>query len=106
MEKRNSLKALALVTVLAGCASATLAPRVAVMPAPGKPFEQFVVEERTCRQYAEQSVGIGHEDPGARISVDSAVIGTAITAPFASLTSTGCTLRSISACALATSLTR
>ena len=78
MEKRNSLKVLALVTVLAGCASAPLAPRVAVMPAPGKSFEQFVAEERVCRQWAEQSVGIGHEDPGARVSVDSAVIGTAI----------------------------
>ena len=78
MAMRNSLKVLAVTSLLAGCASAPLAPRVAVMPAPGKSFEQFVAEERLCRQWAEQSVGIGQDDPGLRTSVDSAVIGTAI----------------------------
>ena len=58
MAMRNSLKVLAVTSLLAGCASAPLAPRVAVMPAPGKSFEQFVAEERLCRQWAEQSVGL------------------------------------------------
>lgn len=68
----------ALAVLLAGCASAPLAPRIAVMPAPGKPFEVFVAEERACRQYAEQSVGGADQDPGLKTSVDTAVIGTAI----------------------------
>jgi len=66
-----------LALILAGCASAPLAPRVAVMPAPGKPFEVFVAEERLCRQYAEQSVGIA-ADASQRAAVDSAVVGTAV----------------------------
>lgn len=63
--------------ILAGCASAPLAPRVAVMPAPGKPFEVFAAEERLCRQYAEQSVGVAG-DASQRAAVDSAVVGTAV----------------------------
>jgi len=63
--------------LLAGCASAPLAPRVAVMPAPNKPFEVFAAEERLCRQYAEQSVGVATE-ASQRVAVDSAVIGTAV----------------------------
>lgn len=63
--------------LLAGCASAPLAPRVAVMPAPNKPFEVFAEEERLCRLYAEQSVGVTTE-ASQRVAVDSAVIGTAV----------------------------
>lgn len=63
--------------VVAGCASAPLAPRVAVMPAPGKPFEQFVAEERICRQYAEQSVG-GSTEAFENAAVGNAVVGTAV----------------------------
>ncbi|MES1982387.1 MAG: hypothetical protein V4443_07915 [Pseudomonadota bacterium] len=36
----------------------TIGPRIAVMPAPGKPFDQFSTEEHECRQYAEWSIGI------------------------------------------------
>ena len=64
--------------VLAGCASQPLAPRVAVMPAPGKPFDLFAAEERTCRLYAEQSVGVGQDDPAARRAIESGIVGTAI----------------------------
>ena len=43
--------------MLTGCATVPLGPSVAVMPAPGKPFELFVAEEQQCRQYAAQHVG-------------------------------------------------
>jgi hypothetical protein len=44
---------------LAGCMTPTpIGPRIAVMPAPGKPFDQFSTEEHECRQYAEWSIGI------------------------------------------------
>lgn len=62
---------------LAGCATAPMGPRVAVMPAPGKPFDQFVVEERSCRQYAEQSVGAPN-DAAAQNFAGAAVAGTVI----------------------------
>jgi hypothetical protein len=32
-------------------------PSVAVMPAPGKPFDVFVAEEPVCRQFAHQFIG-------------------------------------------------
>ena len=37
---------------------ACLGPSIAVMPAPGKPFDLFVGEEALCRRYAEQQVAI------------------------------------------------
>ncbi|WP_298290053.1 hypothetical protein [Thiomonas sp.] len=39
---------------LGGCATAPLGPTVAVMPAPGMPFEQFQAIDATCRQFAQQ----------------------------------------------------
>jgi hypothetical protein len=77
----NTLKfgsAVLVAVVLAGCASAPLGPRVAVMPAPGKPFDLFAAEERMCRQYADQSVGAGQDDPAARRAFESGLIGTTI----------------------------
>jgi len=35
--------------LLAGCTSVPLGPSVAVMPAPGKPFDLFVQEEAMCQ---------------------------------------------------------
>ena len=68
----------ALVTVF-GCAATTPAgPRVAVMPAPGKPFDQFVVEEHTCRQYAEQSIGLPPDEVASRNAVGTAAAGVVI----------------------------
>jgi hypothetical protein len=43
--------------ILMGCTTIPLGPSVAVMPAPGKPFDLFVAEENVCRQYAAQQVG-------------------------------------------------
>lgn len=43
--------------ILAGCVSLPSSPTVAVMPAPGKPFDLFVTEENVCRQYAAQQAG-------------------------------------------------
>lgn len=64
--------------VLAGCASAPVGPRVAVMPAPGKPFDQFMVEEQICRHYAEQSVGQPANDAAAQNFAGGAFLGTVI----------------------------
>ena len=46
MRKFLAFSALAL--ALGGCATAPSGPRVAVMPAPGKPFEVFVEEDKLC----------------------------------------------------------
>ncbi|ERE14894.1 hypothetical protein O166_23265, partial [Pseudogulbenkiania ferrooxidans EGD-HP2] len=38
--------------LLAACATLPTGPTVAVMPAPGKPFDVFAQEEQQCRAYA------------------------------------------------------
>lgn len=80
LKSNRALWLLLPLAVLAGCASnAPVGPRVAVMPAPGKPFEQFADEERYCRSYAQQSVGgrTPAEASGQSIA-GSAVVGTVI----------------------------
>ncbi len=52
---------LALVTI-SGCATMPPGPSVAVFPAPGKPFEVFQEDDSTCRQWANQQVGIAPGD--------------------------------------------
>ncbi len=54
---RYSVIAVALLGVLAGCASVPNGSSVAVMPAPGKSFEQFNAEDQACRQFAQNSIG-------------------------------------------------
>jgi hypothetical protein len=48
------------------------------MPAPGKPFDLFVAEDRECRGWAERSIGTSPTDNAAQNFVGSAVLGTAI----------------------------
>jgi len=78
-----------LALLLAGCASAPNGPRVAVMPTPGKPFEVFAVEEKTCRDYAEQSISQSRDDSAAKNFVGAAVVGTAIGAAAGALSNSG-----------------
>lgn len=78
--KRQIAFALIPIVLLAGCAAPQPSgPRVAVMPAPGKPFEVFAAEDRYCRGYAEQSTGGANaSDASTQSVVGSAVVGTVI----------------------------
>ena len=65
--------------MLAGCAaSIPSGPSVAVMPAQGKPFDVFVAEERECRQFAQQSIGISASQAETESETKSIAAGTAI----------------------------
>ncbi len=75
----------ALAVALAGCATAPTGPRVAVMPAPGKPFEVFVAEDRLCRNYAAQSIGETRNQAAAENFAGAAAVGTAVGAAAGSL---------------------
>ena len=44
--------AMAAVIALTGCAPTVMAPTVPVMPAPGKPFDQFAADQQACQGYA------------------------------------------------------
>lgn len=65
--------------VLAGCATQRpTGPTVSVMPAPGKPFDVFTVEDQQCRQYASQVIASESGDNTSGDFVGSAAAGTAI----------------------------
>jgi uncharacterized protein YcfJ len=76
---RYSIFAITSLGILAGCA-ATMpnGPSIAVMPAPGKPFEVFVAEERECRQFAQQSIGVSVSQASTEAEVKSIAAGAAI----------------------------
>ena len=63
---------------LAGCATVPTGPTVGVMPAPGKPFNQFAAEENECRQYASNSLGTNPNNVATNNMVGSMAVGTAI----------------------------
>ena len=69
---------LLMAAALAGCATAPPAPSVAVMPGPGKTLEQFSADDRVCRDYADNAVGINAKQAGANNVAAGAAAGTAI----------------------------
>lgn len=69
---------LVLIALLGGCATLPNGPSVAVMPGVGKSFEQFVADDRTCRDYAAQSLGIDVNSAGANNVVTGAAVGTVV----------------------------
>jgi len=73
--KRTLLPLLSLL-VLAGCASVPTAPSVTALPGRDKHFDQFMVDDAACRQYAGVQVGSNREEESA--VVRSATIGTVI----------------------------
>ncbi len=75
---RYSILAVALLGALAGCASVPNGPSVAVMPAPGKSFEQFNTEDSVCRQFAQNSIGTSANQAATDSEVKSIAVGTAI----------------------------
>lgn len=75
MRKYAVVSALLVVT---GCATMPTGPSVLVLPAQGKPFEQFQVEDMTCRQWAAQQIGMTAQDTANQSTATGAVVGTAI----------------------------
>jgi uncharacterized protein YcfJ len=64
--------------IMAGCATQLpTGPTVSVMPAPGKPFDVFTVEDQQCRQYASQVIA-SESGGGSSNFAGSAAAGTAI----------------------------
>ena len=59
---------------LAGCATAPMGPTIAVMPAPGMPFEQFQAIDASCRAFAAQQIG-GYSQSAANSGVVSGATG-------------------------------
>jgi hypothetical protein len=57
MKFMQKLAPLLLLAALTGCATVPTGPSVNVLPTPGKPFDKFMSEDATCRQWAEKQIG-------------------------------------------------
>lgn len=62
---------------LAACASTPMGPTVMVIPAQGKPFEQFQAEQSMCKQYADDQVR-GQADSANTTGVLEGIGGTVL----------------------------
>jgi len=67
-----------LLLVLCGCATLPTGPSVNVLPAQGKSFDTFRTEDATCRQWAEQQIGMSTQQTYDKNVATGAVAGTAI----------------------------
>ena len=63
---------------LSGCATMPLGPRVAVMPAVGKPLDVFVGDDHSCRSFAEYQTGGSAQEAADNSLVNSGLVGTVI----------------------------
>jgi hypothetical protein len=66
------------VLVLSGCVTVPIGPSVLVLPAPGKPLEQFQSEDMICRQWAGRQIGQSTQDTATENTVRGAAVGTMI----------------------------
>jgi hypothetical protein len=62
--------------VVAGCATVPVGPSVIVMPAPGKSFEQFQVDDAICRQWSAQQIGLSPQQVANQETITGATVGT------------------------------
>ena len=67
-----------LLLVIGGCATYPSGPSVMVLPAPGKSFEQFQVDDLVCRQWAGQQIGMSAQDSAHQSTISGAAVGTAV----------------------------
>lgn len=74
---RMNLALLAL-AALSGCATLPTGPSVLVLPAAGKPLEQFQSEEMICRQWAAQQTGTSVQGTSNRSAASGAAVGTVL----------------------------
>jgi len=63
-----------MIGLLSACATVPTGPSVMVLPAVGKPFDQFQVDDMVCRQYAETQTGVPPGEAGTRCTVNTAAV--------------------------------
>jgi hypothetical protein len=78
MNYARSFVSLLLVLVLAGCATVPSGPSVMVLPAQGKPFEQFQAEDANCKMWASQQSGLSAQEGYNQNTASGAIVGTVI----------------------------
>ncbi len=89
MNTRKTAWAILLTLTLVGCASMPEGPSVAVMPGPGKPFDQFQVDNAICKQFARQQLGADPNAVARGQALTGAAAGVAIGAASGAMMSGG-----------------
>lgn len=70
---------LIMIAVLPACATLPTGPSVMVLPGTGKSFDQFRMDDYSCRQFAyEQVGGVTGQKAAQKSAVTSAAVGTAL----------------------------
>jgi uncharacterized protein YcfJ len=77
LSAKFSVACLASLLVLSACASQPEGPTVAVMPAPGKPFDVFQGDQALCKQYADSQVAGGAQAANNK-QILTGVVGTVL----------------------------
>ncbi len=76
MERMKLIAISMLILAIEGCATAMpQGPSIMVLPARGKPFSQFQVEDANCRKWAEKSVGISPAEAHNNGTASGAAVG-------------------------------
>jgi hypothetical protein len=76
MNYRKSFFLSLVLLVLGGCATVPSGPSVMVLPAPGKPFDQFQAEDARCKWWAGQQIGLTPQETVNQNAATGAVLGT------------------------------
>jgi hypothetical protein len=74
MKIQDSVFAVSLFALLAGCATVPSGPSVMALPGTGKTLNEFRTSDLQCRAYASQLIGAASNDPAVR----HALVGTAV----------------------------
>ena len=86
----KTTSALMSVIILSACASVPNGPSSMALPGTGKNFEEFRIDDASCRQFAQDQVGGATANQASNDSfVKSAVVGTALGAAVGSATGGG-----------------
>ena len=78
MNRISKIVMIAVLVVMAGCATMPPGPSVVVMPPPGKPFEVFQADDAACRQWAENQSGWQANETVNQNLASGAAIGTVL----------------------------
>jgi len=72
------LGALGALSMLAACTTLPAGPSVLVLPGTGRSFDQFRVDDATCRQYALQQIGASPQQAADTSGVRTAAVATTV----------------------------
>ena len=76
MNNVSNVLIIVMLLAVSGCATVPTGPTVMVMPAPGKSFEQFQLDDAVCRQWSAQQTGLSPQQVANQDTLTGAAVGT------------------------------